>query len=159
MRSELEKVNEVDIPIFDGADIIEIKTEIHLFADASCEAYEAVANLWIVIEEVNNVSLIKGKSKLARLQTKRVSLELQAAVIAARLKVKLITKCNFDVSKIYIWRDTTVFIKYIYNEDRCFSTYVMYRIVEIRENTNKSDWRNVLETLNAADAIALDHYR
>ena len=88
MRSELEKVNEVNIPIFDGAEIIEIETEIHLFADASCKAYGVVANLWIVTEEVNNVSLIKGKSKLAPLQTKEISLELQAAVIAARLKVK-----------------------------------------------------------------------
>ena len=76
--------------------------ELHIFADSSSKAYGCAAYLRLVKDDQVQVSFVIGKSRLAPLKEKRLSipkLELQAATIAVRIKVKLLSETNFKVKK------------------------------------------------------------
>ena len=89
-------------------------TELHIFADSSNLAYGAVAYFRVQHENNFTASFIIGKSRLAPLSKNALTipkLELQAAVIATRLKVKIIKENKFDTSKIYFWSDSKTVLK------------------------------------------------
>ena len=77
--------------------------------------------------------------------------ELQAAVMATRLKVKIIKEGKFDPSKIYFWSDSKAVLKYIYNEHKRFSVFVTQRVNEIRLSSEISDWHYIPGNQNPAD--------
>ena len=88
---------------------MEHETELHLFAESSCQPYWVVPYLWTVTQEVNNnVSFVTGKSRLPKLKAKGISrqkLEIQAKVIATRLKKgKLIIEYNYRCFKNIFWK-------------------------------------------------------
>ena len=78
-------------------------------------------------------------------------LELQAALIAVRLKEKLVKEANVQVSKLYFWSDSKTVLKFIRNENTRFPTYVMHRTNEIRSSIDISDWHFVPGKLNISD--------
>ena len=95
-----------------------------------------------------------GKSRLAPLKQKRLSipkLEIQAATIAVRIKVKLLSETNFNVKNISFWSDSKAVLKYIYNENKHFPVYVMHRLDEIRSNSSINDWNYIPTNLNISD--------
>ena len=84
------------------------KPELNIFAGSSSKAYSCAAYFTVVENTKAKVSFVTGKSRLARLKEKCLSiskLELQAAVTANRIKKKLLEETNFDVERIYFWRD------------------------------------------------------
>ena len=100
------------------------------------------------------VSSVLGKSRLAPIKEKRLTipmLELQAALIAVRIKEKLVKEANVQVSKLYFWSDSNAVLKFIRNENTRFPTYVMHRINEIRSSPDISDWHFVQIKLNISD--------
>ena len=100
------------------------------------------------------VSFVLGKSRLAPIKEKRLTipkLELQAALIAVRIKEKLVKEANVQVSKLYFWSDSKTVLKFIRNENTRFPTYVMHRINEIRSSSDISDWHFVPGKLHISD--------
>ena len=129
-------------------------TELHIFADSSNLAYGAVAYFRVQHENNFTASFIIGKSRLAPLSKNTLTipkLELQAAVMATRLKVKIIKEGKFDPSKIYFWSDSKTVLKYIYNEHKRFSVFVTHRVNEIRLSSEISDWHFIPGNQNPAD--------
>ena len=54
------------------------------------------------------VLFVLGKSRLATIKEKTLTtpkLELQAALIAVRIREKLVKEANVQVSKLYFWSD------------------------------------------------------
>jgi len=101
-----------------------------------------------------NVSFIYGKSRLAPLNNKSLTipkLELQAAVTAVRIKVKLLQEVELKCSKIYFWSDSKTVLSYIKNENKKYSVYVTHRVNEIRNCSNTDEWHYVPTKLNVAD--------
>ena len=67
------RVIQVSKPKYYGNSIIENETELHLFADAACQAYGAVAYLRTITQEVVNVSFIIGNCRFVPMRTKGIS--------------------------------------------------------------------------------------
>ena len=100
------------------------------------------------------VSFVLGKSRLASIKEKRLTipkLELQAALIAVRIKDKLVKETNVQASKLYFWSDSKTVLKFIRNKNTRFPTYVMHRINEIRSSSDISDWHFVPGKFNISD--------
>ena len=100
------------------------------------------------------VSFVLGKSRLAPIKEKSLTipkLELQAALIAVRIKEKLVKEANVQVSKLYFWSDSKTVLKFIRNENTRFPTYVMHRINEIRSSSDISYCHFVPGKLNISD--------
>ena len=77
-------------------------------------------------------------------------LELQAAVLASRLKAT-IERTQIKANQVFLWSDSSTVLKYIKNEKVNFGQYIMHRPNEIRNNSNPQDWRYVPSDLNVAD--------
>ena len=132
------------------------KPELHIFAGSSSKAYSCAAYFTVVENTKAKVSFVTGKSRLARLKEKCLSiskLELQAAVTANRIKKKLLEETNFDVERIYFWRDSKTALKYIYNEKKHFPVYIMHRLDEIRSNSKITNWNYIPTHHNVSDAF------
>ena len=132
------------------------KPELHIFAGSSSKAYSCAAYFTVVKNTKAKVSFVTGKSRLARLKEKCLSiskLELQAAVTANRIKKMLLEETNFDVERIYFWRDSKTALKYIYNEKKHFPVYIMHRLDEIRSNSKITNWNYIPTHHNVSDAF------
>ncbi|XP_057291781.1 uncharacterized protein LOC130614338 [Hydractinia symbiolongicarpus] len=77
-------------------------------------------------------------------------LELQAAVLATRMRESIVSSLSMDLSTKF-WTDSQIVLKYISNENRKFPVFVTNRINEIRATTDVNSWRFVPGTLNPAD--------
>lgn len=75
-----------------------------MFCDASEIGYGAVAYFRTISHGRVSVSFIVSKTILPPIKTLTTPrLELQAAVIAIRLKSKILTEIDFDVDVMYLW--------------------------------------------------------
>ena len=129
-------------------------TEIHFVADSSNQEYGVAVYLCSKLNSDVKVSFVLGKSRLAPIKEKSLTipkLELQAALIAVRIKEKLVKEANVQVSKLYFWSDSKTVLKFIRNENTRFPTYVMHRTNEIRSSIDISDWHFVPGKLNISD--------
>ena len=63
-------------------------------------------------------------------------LELQAAVLASRLKTTILSELKLKVNQVCLWSDSSTVLKYIKNEKVNFGQYIMPRSNEIRNNSN-----------------------
>ena len=121
-------------------------TEIHFVADSSNQEYGVVVYLCSKLNSDVKVSFVLGKSRLAPIKEKRLTipkLELQAALIAVRIKEKTVKEANVQVSKLYFWSDSKTVLKFIRNENTHFPTHVIHGISEIRCCSDISDWHFV----------------
>ena len=137
-----------------GIDTHTETTELHFFADSSNQVYGVVVYLRSRLNSNLKVSFVLGKSRSAPIKEKRVTipkLELQAALIAVRIKEKLVKEANVQVSKLYFWSDSKTVLKFIRNENTRFPTYVMHRINEIRSSSDISYCHFVPGKLNISD--------
>ena len=153
----LKYIDSIEIPRWYGySELNESKCEIHVFADASSTSYGAVAYLRIISSDTLHCSFLVGKSRLAPIKTKTLTvpkLELQAAVLSSRMKVSLIEELNVDIYKVYMYSDSKAILFDICNDNRQFDTYTMHRLNEIRSNTDISSWHYIPSSLNVADDL------
>ena len=92
-----------------------------------------------------------SKFKLALVNKKSKSipqLELQAALIASRLKQKNIKEFKIPIKKTFMWTDSKIVLHYLQNEDRNFGIYVCHRVNEILENAKLNEWNYVSSEFN-----------
>ncbi|XP_057292547.1 uncharacterized protein LOC130621256 [Hydractinia symbiolongicarpus] len=152
-RSELEKITSISIPRWLKLQSNNQLIQLHIFSDASINAYGAVAYLRIQDTHTVNVTFVMGKSRAAPLNPKSLTipkLELQAAVLATRMRESIVSSLPMDLSTKF-WTDSQIVLKYISNENQKFPVFVMNRINEIRTTTDVNSWRFVPGTLNPAD--------
>ena len=148
-------MKDIKIPRFYGFNKHKGDTvELHIFTDSSQLAYGISAHFRIIQGNDIKISLIIGKSRLVPLNSKVFTipkLELQVAVIASRIKCKIVDQSQITVNDIYFWSDSQTILKYIKNENQRFSAYIMHRVNEIKSNSNISDWYYVPGKMNITD--------
>ena len=129
------------------------RCELHLFSDASENAFAAVAYARFTdADNQKHTSLIMSKSRLAPLkQISIVRLELQAAVLATRLATTIHRELNYEFDETVFWTDSQVVLQFISSESRTFNTFVANRVSEIQDSTQSSQWRHVPGLQNPAD--------
>lgn len=73
-----------------------------------------------------------SKTRLAPIKTLTIPrLELQVAVLAVRLKSKILEEIDFEVDDVYLWSDSEIVLHYIRDSHRRFSVYLSHRVAEI----------------------------
>ena len=127
--------------------------ELHVFSDASQHAYGACAYIRAVSKDAKiHTMLISAKSKVAPTKATTIPrLELQAAVMASRMKCKIQSAMDIRFVRVYMWTDSKVVLGYINNESRRFHVYVANRVNIIREATSPEDWNYISSAQNPAD--------
>ena len=80
-------------------------------------------------------------------------LELEAALIAARLVKIIVQEIKITVSNISLWSDSTTVLKYIKNGETQFEKYVLRWTHEINSITNSENWNYIESNLNVADDL------
>ena len=127
--------------------------EIHSFSDA-CEAgYEAVS----YIRMINNkgevhCAFVIGKSRLTPLKYVTIQrLELSAATVAVKLDQTIRKELEYKITQSFFWTDSKAVLRYIYNENRRFQTFVANRLTVIHDGSDPNQWRYVDTDSNPAD--------
>ena len=158
--SELPCLGEVEVPRCYKSDTPENASlalcQLHVFCDASEVAFGAVAYVRMSFTDgTHSTSLVMSRTRLAPLKKMTiVRLELQAAVLGARLANRVKHELSYQIDEICLWTDSTVVIQFLQNESRRFHTFVANRISEIQDLTDTREWRHILSQLNPADVCS-----
>ena len=81
---------------------------------------------------------IASKSRLVPLSQEPSipRLELQAALIATRLKNTKVNEILIEKRNKFLWTDSKIKLNYLNNNDTNFGVYIAHRINEIRQSTD-----------------------
>lgn len=127
-------------------------TELHVFVDASENAYAAVAYFRINTSERIDCALIGAKTKVAPQQPISIPrLELQAAVLGTRLAATIGRGHSISVDRRIFWSDSKTVLCWLRADPRRFRQFVSLRIGEILEATELTEWRWIPTKENVAD--------
>ncbi|XP_072930770.1 uncharacterized protein [Epargyreus clarus] len=131
----------------------ETHIELHVFVDASEQAYATVAYWRIAHGDHIETIQVMAKAKVAPLKLLTIPrLELQAALIGARMANTIVREHScWKPKRVIYWSDSRTVLQWIRNETKKYTPFVSHRLAEIAELTHTEDWRWVPTTLNVAD--------
>ena len=126
--------------------------ELHIFADASERAHGVVAYLRAINGSSVSSAFLCGKARVNPLKVLSIPrLELVAAVLAGRLRVKIESILDFQLERTIMWTDSMTVLRYLRNKVDRFNIFVANRITLIRERSKNAEWRYVDTKSNPAD--------
>lgn len=126
--------------------------EIHHFSDASSSGCGQCSYLRIVSGADVHCSFLIGKARVAPKRTLTIPrLELNAAVLSAKMSVLLKKELGIAVTSEHFWTDSRVVLAYINNECRRFHVFVANRVKSIRDVSEPAQWHYVESAANPAD--------
>ena len=116
--------------------------ELHIFCDASEQAFAAAGYLRLEGESGRRTVLVMAKSKVDPVKQLTIpKLELQAAVMGSRLAQTIIDLHTLKICKKVLWTDSQTVVKWIRSEARKHPPFVINRISEILDTTAVEEWR------------------
>ena len=126
--------------------------QLHHFADASDAGYGVVSYIRFTNAQGHvSCSLLLSRSRVAPFKKMTIPrMELTAAVVAARMSIKISQELKLQVPQFF-WTDSMSVLRYILNETTRFHTFVANRVSEIRDSSKVSQWRYIESNLNPAD--------
>ncbi|XP_062707951.1 uncharacterized protein LOC134288151 [Aedes albopictus] len=131
---------------------IERTVELHTFVDASELGYAAVCYFRFVEGDQISCSLVASKSRVAPIKFVSIPrLELQAAVIGCRLAASVAQGHTINIHRRYFWTDARDVMCWIKSDHRKYSQFVAFRVGEILEMSEVSEWQWLRGKLNVAD--------
>ena len=78
-------------------------------------------------------------------------LELQAAVLAARLSIDICDALTIPIRQLFIWRDGTIVLQWLSSLDKQ-PIFVANRVSEILEAASADQWNHAATSDNPVDA-------
>ena len=153
---DLPKLENIKIPrsYFSGpSDNIEL----HMFGDSSQDIFSAVALLRARVktptgEEKTELAFVLGKARVAPMKVMTVpKLELQAALLAARLNREITQALTVFVNQVFMLTDSTTVLQWI-NSNEKQPAFVANRVCKMLEYTSVDQWNHVATKDNPADA-------
>ncbi|XP_062541338.1 uncharacterized protein LOC134209368 [Armigeres subalbatus] len=152
----MQRLDEVIVPrcFFPNvASIAMDNLEAHLFVDASESAYAAVLYFRFEDNSQPRCALVAAKTKVAPLKPLSIPrLELQAAMIGARLLDNVLSSLDLTITKRYLWSDSTTVLSWLRSDSRRYHQFVAFRVGEILMTTSVDEWNYIPSKLNVADA-------
>ena len=153
-RNDLKNLSKVELNRkYTPVGIVVKNQQVHIFCDASEDAYATVAYLRTEAEDGKvYVGFITAKTKVAPL--KFVTLprkELLSALIASRMSIKIKAALNDPKLKFVHWSDSEITLHWIKNTDTQWKQFVESRADESRDNADPSTWRHCPGKQNPAD--------
>ena len=124
-----------------------------MFADSSEDTMCAVAYLRSRPKEYSaDLAFVIGKCRVAPMRHLSIPrLELQAAVMAVRLKKQIVKEHEMKIQCCSFWSDTTTVLQWIHSSHRKQQVFVANRVAELLDTTDVSQWRHVSGINNPAD--------
>ena len=127
----------------------------HSFSDASEQSYGCCIFIRRVGVYGVHSSLIYAKHRLAPTKPTTIPrLELQAAVLSAKVSSVVRKELEVSVSYVVFWVDSMIVLPYIRNSARRFKPFVANRLGLIHELTAVEDWHHVSGVDNPADIVS-----
>lgn len=129
--------------------------DLHIFADASEQAYGAVAYLRTTTKEGQiHLAFVLARSRVAPKRVHSIPrLELCAALAAAQLADLLTKELTLEVAHTILWSDSTTVLTWLHSQSCRFKVFVGARVSEIQELTANCTWRYVDSAQNPADDL------
>ncbi|XP_055633804.1 uncharacterized protein LOC129774130 [Toxorhynchites rutilus septentrionalis] len=128
--------------------------QLHIFTDAGENAYGCAGFLRIELEGAVKCSLVMARSKVAPLKQLTIPrLELQAAVLGARLAHTIKQSHSLQIQQTFFWTDSHTVLSWITSDQKRYKQFVSFRIGEILSLTKLSEWRWVPSKMNVADCL------
>ncbi|XP_062705726.1 uncharacterized protein LOC134287612 [Aedes albopictus] len=151
----LPRVEHVEIPRCYNSEYLTSEADevqLHTMVDASENGTAAVCYLRFVHEGSASCSIVAAKCRVAPLKfTSIPRLELEAAVVGARLSNTIQKALSFKIHRKLYWSDSRDVLCWINSDHRRYSQYVGHRISEILETSEMDEWRWVPGKQNPAD--------
>ena len=93
-----------------------------------------------------------GKARVAPMKALSIpKLELQAALLPARLKELICKAPTFEISSIFVWTDSTTVLQWLQSTQRQ-PAFIAHHVGEILDNTTSDQWNYVPMSNNPADS-------
>ena len=130
------------------------EVELHMFGDCSKDIFCAVGFLRAKCQGSNiaHLSFVVGKARVAPMKPlTNPRLELQAALLAAHLRQKILGALVFDVPQSFMWTDSNTVLQWLASADKK-PVFVANRVADILETTTVDQWFHVPTAKNPADA-------
>ena len=131
------------------------ENELHMFGDCSKDIFCAVGFLRARCQGSNiaHLSFVVSKARVAPMKPKTLpELELQAALLAAHLRQKILCALIFDVPQSFTWTDSSTVLQWLASADEQ-TVFVANRVAEILETTTIDQWFHV-PTANIFEVVA-----
>ncbi|CAH2093398.1 unnamed protein product [Euphydryas editha] len=126
--------------------------ELHCFVDASQRAYAACVYIRSSNEGKFFVKLLCAKARVAPIKPTTIPrLELNGALLGARLSKKVLEALRCNIAKKFMWTDSTVVLGWLKTQPKDLKTYVCNRVNEINELTPGFTFNHVPTIENPAD--------
>lgn len=115
--------------------------ELHIFMDASENAYATVAYWRYEVGKTIEVALIGGKIKVAPTRTFSIPrLELKGAILTFRFAKFIKSNHTIKIQQCYFWCNSSNVLSWIRSDARKYKQFVAVRIGELLESTESSEW-------------------
>ncbi|XP_058828122.1 uncharacterized protein LOC131688014 [Topomyia yanbarensis] len=151
----IEKVETVSVPRcyrLTTSCSTQTNVQLHIFVDASINGIAAVAYLRFEENDKIECAFVAAKTRVAPNKLTSIPrLELQAAVVGVRLARTVAESHRININKRLFWTDARDVLCWLHSDHRRFSPFVGFRVGEILENSELSEWRWVPSKLNPAD--------
>ena len=129
--------------------------ELHVFGDSSKEMFGAVAFLRARQKSDGSTQLafVIGKGRVAPMKSLTIpKLELQAALLASRLKRHVEAALTLAIEKVYMWSDSRMVLQWLHLPEKQ-PVFVANRVSEILDASTVDEWAHVSSTNNPADVV------
>lgn len=127
-------------------------TQLHIFVDASENAFATVAYFRFTTDTRIHCALIGAKTKVApQLPISIPRLELQAATLGARFASTIAQRHDHHIDKRVFWSDSQTVLSWLRSDPRKYRQYVAFRLGEILDSTDVDEWRWIPTKNNVAD--------
>ncbi|UYV75899.1 hypothetical protein LAZ67_13001729 [Cordylochernes scorpioides] len=128
---------------------------LHVFCDASQDAYATCIYLRTVKNKEVNVQLVASKARVAPKKKLTIPrLELMSCLIGSRLTKQVMKIISESIAipetNIWFWTDSSTALRWIQNE-KPWATFVRNRVNEICSISKKENWHHVSGVNNPAD--------
>ena len=130
--------------------------ELHTFSDASISGYGICVYIRVCYRDRTfKCGFVMRKLRVAPIKAVSVPrLELTAAVLAAKTTNFIVNELDFKFSKVFLWIDSTVVLRYLRNESTRFTTFVANRSKILHSLTAVEQWHYVTSNQNPADVAS-----
>ena len=125
---------------------------LHVFCDASKQAYAAVVYVRTRKNDEISVQLVVSKTRVSPLRGLTIpKLELMGSTIAVRLAKKVAEVLEVDIKNVTFWSDSHNVLFWLKRPAKFFKPFVSNRVGEIQSVTNPDQWRYINTKINPAD--------